>query len=256
MRLTLCADDFALSPGISAAIAGLAVKGQINAVSCMAWCTGWAEDARQLNDLPPSVETGLHLVLAGEPGLPSIDTLSIGAALRRLSLDAIRAEITHQFDAFEAHAGRPPDFVDGHQHAHLLPGIRALVIEQTRQRAPNAWLRDCRDGLASMLARPFAGKAFASAAWSLGIRGTAATAGLATNASFAGHYGFSGDYAALFPAFLRRPAAHHLVMCHPGAGHAPGDRIAAARIVEAEALHRLPIADIAASYGLAWNNRA
>jgi hypothetical protein len=41
-------------------------------------------------------------------------------------------------------------------------------------------------------------------------------------------------------------------MCHPGAGERAGDSIADARILEAQALHRLPIADMAAAEGLAF----
>ena len=60
---------------------------------------------------------------------------------------------------FIAARARPPAFVDGHQHAHALPGIRDLVLTETALRAPEAWIRDCADRLTAMLARPFAGKA-------------------------------------------------------------------------------------------------
>jgi hypothetical protein len=263
-RLLLCADDFAFSPEVSAVIAGLAAKGKLNATSCMAVMPGWSTDSALLRDLPAHVEVGLHLVLTGEapltdlPGLtengtlPGINALGRRAARGDLPLDAIAREVAAQFDHFIAALGRPPAFVDGHQHAHALPGIREIVLAETARRAPRAWVRDCVDGLFAMLARPFAGKALGSAWHSRGMRAAAAAHGLRCNDGFAGHYGFAGDYAAIFPKFLRAPGEMHLVMCHPGAGTRADDTIAAARIVEAAALDTLPIATLAAKHGLAF----
>lgn len=263
-RLLLCADDFAFSPEVSTVIAGLASRGQLNATSCMAIMPGWEADSALLRDLPAHVEIGLHLVLTGEapltamPGLvddgalPTINALGRRAARGDMPLDAIAREVAAQFDRFHDALGRPPAFVDGHQHAHALPGIRDIVLAATARRAPGAWVRDCTDRLAAMLARPFVGKALGSAWHSRGLRAAAAAHGLRCNDSFAGHYGFAGDYAALFPKLLRFPGERHLVMCHPGAGNRAGDAIAAARIVEAAALERLPISALAAKHGLAF----
>ncbi|OAN65977.1 ChbG/HpnK family deacetylase [Sphingomonas sp. TDK1] len=263
-RLILCSDDFAYSPAISAAIVSLAQAGKINAVSCMTVMPGWMEDARMLADVPAHVEIGLHLTLTGETPrtamprfapdgrMPEIDPLTRAAGRWSVPLDEIAMEISAQFDAFFAALRRPPAFVDGHQHAHALPGIRDLVLAETLGRAPNAWVRDCTDDAAAMLLRPFAGKAIGSAWHSRGMRRSAAQLGLRTNQGFAGHYDFRRDYATLFPRFLRQPGHMHLVMCHPGAGERAGDTIASARIREAKALHRLPIADMAAAEGLAF----
>ncbi len=263
-RLILCSDDFAWSREVSETIADLAASGKLNAISCMAVMPGWAADSRLLAGLPPHVEIGLHLTLTGEDPLtpmpklapdgvlPEINPLGRMAARGRLPLDEIAAEIAAQFHAFIAATGRPPAFVDGHQHAHALPGIREIVLAETARRAPGAWVRDCTDRLGAMLARPFAGKAIGSAWHSRGLRKAAAALGLATNDSFAGHYDFAGDYAALLPRFLRRPGATHLVMCHPGAGARPGDTIAAARPREAQVLRNRSIADMAAAEGLAF----
>lgn len=263
-RLILCSDDFAYSPAISAAIVTLAQAGKINAISCMAVMPGWAADARMLADLPPQIEIGLHLTLTEEAPrtamprfapdgrMPRVNPLARAAGRWAVPLDEVAMEISAQFDAFFAALRRPPAFVDGHQHAHALPGIRDLVLAETAARAPAAWVRDCTDGVWAMLSRPFRGKAIGSAWHSRGLRAAAAALGLRTNQGFAGHYDFHGDYAALFPRFLRRPGPMHLVMCHPGAGEHADDAIAAARIVEAKALHRLPIADMASAEGLAF----
>lgn len=263
-RLILCADDFAFSREVSETIAELARNGKINAISCMAVMPGWQADCDLLRGLPASVALGLHLTLTGERPLtamptlapdgilPGIDGLRRAAKQGRLVPGEIAAEIGAQFDAFLAATGRPPAFVDGHQHAHALPGIRDLVLAETAMRAPKAWIRDCSDRPLSILARPFRGKAIGSAFHSRGLRAAAAAHGLACNDGFAGHYDFAGDYRALFPRFLRRPGTMHLVMCHPGAGHRPGDAIADARPREAAALRDWSIQDMAASEGLAF----
>lgn len=263
-RLTLCADDFAFSPAVSAAIADLAGAARLNATSCMTVMPNWHADSAMLAGLPPSVEIGLHIVLTEETPvtamprlapsgtLPTIRALQAASARPDLPLDEIAAEVEAQFARFEEAMGRAPDFVDGHQHSHALPRIREIVLGITARHAPGAWLRTNEDGLAAMLARPYRGKALASAWHSRGFRAAAARHGLACNDGFAGHYGFAGDYAAIFPHFLRRPGESHLVMCHPGAGDRPGDAIAAARLVEADALRRLPLGELTAARRLTF----
>ena len=39
--------------------------------------------------------------------------------------------------------GRPPDFIDGHQHVHLFPQVRDAVLKVAAEAAPDAWLRQC-----------------------------------------------------------------------------------------------------------------
>lgn len=265
-RLILCSDDFAFSRGVSETIVELALDGRLNAISCMAVMPGWDADSELLRLLGPGVQLGLHLTLTGEKPLtdlsalvdadgrlPGINRLQRLARLGKVPLDAVAGEVAAQFDRFEAALGRVPDFVDGHQHAHLLPGIRTRVLAETARRAPKAWLRDCTDSPQGIAARPYRWKAVGSALHSAGLAKAAARHGLSLNAGFAGHYSFSGDYARLFPAFLRAPGKTHLVMCHPGAGKVAGDEIAAARIVEAKALKRLAVRDMAADHGLVFS---
>ncbi|MBN8816200.1 MAG: ChbG/HpnK family deacetylase [Sphingomonas sp.] len=263
-RLILCSDDFAFSRDVTETIAGLARYGKLNAIGCMTAMPNWRADSRLLNGLPDHVQIGLHLTLTGERPLtamprltpdgvlPTIETLRRSARRGMLPLGEIVAEVVAQFDSFIAAMGRPPAFIDGHQHAHALPDIREIVLAQTARLAPGAWVRNCADRPWGILARPFVGKAIGSAYHSRGLRAAAASHGLACNDGFAGHYDFASDYRDIFPRFLRRPGKMHVVMCHPGAGQRPGDTIAAAREREAEALRNLPIADIAAAAGLAF----
>ena len=221
----------------------------------------WRDDSRMLRDVPADRAIGLHLVLTEEAPLTAMPRLAPAGELphlhrlealaaRALPLDEIAAEVDAQFVAFADALGRPPAFVDGHQHAHALPGIREIVLAAVRRHAPGAWLRTCEERPLALLARPWRGKALASAFRSRGLRRQATGQGTATNRGFAGHYGFAGDYRAIFPGFLRRPGLRHLVMCHPGSDTRAGDAIAAARPVEAVALWTLPLARLAAAHGL------
>lgn len=262
-RLILCADDFSFSPQVSRTIGCLLQEGLLNATSCMTIRSNWLDDCRLLRDVPAHAEIGLHLVLTEEVpllpnsfskggALPGINALHRLANAGELMPGEIAAEVDAQFDRFEQGLGRPPAFVDGHQHAHSLPVIREIVLGTTRRRAPTAWVRTCEDGLPAIMARPFRGKALGSAFHSRGMRHDSSRYGLSCNQGFAGHYGFDRQFETLFPRFLAKHGERHLVMCHPGAGIRRGDPIAEARITEAAALRRLPVAELAAAHGLAF----
>lgn len=265
---TLCADDYALSTPISETIAELAARGCINAISCMAVFPGWGRDVHLLTRYGAaargSVQVGLHLVLAGEQPitsmrrqgpdgrLPSADRMMMLAYGRRLDavdLNEISREIDAQFAAFIRGMGRAPDFVDAHQHVHVLPGIRERVIDATLRHAPAAWMRNPADSLSAGWKRPFTGKAIGSSFHARGLGAALARRGIVSNDSFAGHYGYAGDFAALLPRFFRAAGERHLIMCHPGSGHLDDDPIAEARIVEAQVIGEMPLAERIASLG-------
>ncbi|HEX7821866.1 MAG TPA: ChbG/HpnK family deacetylase [Sphingobium sp.] len=256
---TLCADDFALSAPISETIAELAERRCINAISCMASLPGWQRDARLIAPLAgrggDGVQVGLHLVLGGEQPLtvmrrqgpdgrlPSADRTMLLAYARRLDLTELTREIDAQFVAFAKAMGRVPDFVDAHQHVHVFPGIRECVIAATLRHAPDAWMRNPADSMKAALQRPFAGKAIGSSLHAWGLGAAFARQGIASNDSFAGHYDYRGDFAALLPQFFKAAGKHHLIMCHPGSGHLAEDGIAVARPVEAAVLGQIPLAE-------------
>ena len=240
MAFTLCADDFGASASICEAILSLGRSGRINATSVMV--TG-AETANAAADLAalPGVAAGLHVTLSdGEatrpsvfaPGgtLPHVDRLTAAAFARRLPLDEIATEVERQFDRFEALFGAPPAFVDGHQHSHVLPGIRGIVLGIAARRAPGAWIRTCEDRLEAIMQRGVARwRAVRSALLSSGMAAAAARHGLTSNAGFAGLYDLGGsvDYARLFPRWIEAPGQRHLVICHPDRNGAAGRGMAA-----------------------------
>lgn len=254
-RFILCADDFALSRGISETIASLAASGSINAVSCMVPFANWEKDApllveaaRMRDPRHGPLHVGLHLTLSSERPitrmsctdtdgrLPGADALMVMAHRRKLDLKEFRAEIDAQIAAFVAVRGAAPDFVDAHQHVHVYPGLREVVVDAVLEHAPHAWVRNPGDRLGAMSRRPFIDKAIGSSLHAAGFRRLLSRRGVASNRSFGGHYDFTTDYAALLPRFFAAPSDMHVVMCHPGAGHLDGDTIADARIREASVL--------------------
>jgi predicted glycoside hydrolase/deacetylase ChbG (UPF0249 family) len=148
--------------------------------------------------------------------------LSLGATvahafLRRFTPDVLAREIAAQLDRFSQLFGRPPDYIDGHHHVHLLPQVRDAVLQVARERVPSVWLRQCgRAG--GMAARLRDYKAFFLDVLSGRFCRRAATSGLRTNPGFAGAYAFEedADFAALFPRFLDGLPDGGVVMCHPG----------------------------------------
>jgi hypothetical protein len=138
-----------------------------------------------------------------------------------LPLGEIADEIGRQLDAFADAVGREPDFIDGHQHVHALPGIRQalLGVLSARGLARRLWLRDPSDRLAAIAQRRLAApKALVVAALSRGFGAQARAAGFRTNAGFSGFSSFdpSADLDRDFGRYLRAIGPAHLVMCHPG----------------------------------------
>lgn len=166
--IKLCADDFGMNKPVNEGILRLISQGRLNCVSCMTTMAMLETDAPKLLEAVSSarhkVEIGLHLTfteytsltnpasLMNEKPLPEIGKLLIKSHLRQLKRQEIKREITAQFDRFEAIFGRKPDFVDGHQHAHILPIIRDALFEVAKEHLPqNGWMRFCHQPISSIL---------------------------------------------------------------------------------------------------------
>jgi predicted glycoside hydrolase/deacetylase ChbG (UPF0249 family) len=230
--LILCADDYALTPSVSRGILDALAAGRLSATSAMTTRPSWPAAAAALAAHAGQADIGLHLNLtlgaplghmphlAPQGLLPGIDQLISASWRRRLPGDEIGAEIARQLDRFREVFGRTPDFVDGHQHVHLLGGIRGLLLEALAARglAGRLWLRDCADRPWRILGRRLqVGKALAVAWLARGFAEEAVALGFAVNHGFAGFSRFDGkDYRREFDASLRFPGERHLVMCHPG----------------------------------------
>ena len=232
-RIVVCADDYALTPGVSRGIRELIGAGHISATSVMTVCPYWPEEGPALAAAAGDADIGLHLTLTDQAPLgampefapsgrlPPIGKVVRAGLLGRLPTAEIEAEIERQLEAFVAIWKRPPAHVDGHHHVHQLPGVRgALLSVLSRRGGPRPYLRSCHEPLSRALARGVAWKkALVISALGAGFARTAAAEGFAMNDGFSGAYdlGVGGQpLADLFARFVAHLGPRPLMMCHPG----------------------------------------
>jgi predicted glycoside hydrolase/deacetylase ChbG (UPF0249 family) len=244
-QVTLCADDYGLSRGIDAAIDELVRRGRLSALSCLTNAPSWPADGPQWAAPQPGVAVGLHFNLTDGvplsealrthwPRMPSLPSCIAAAHLGCLPLAAIAEELAAQWAAFVAATGRAPDFVDGHQHVHHLPGVRKAVLEWLRRQPKPPALRStgCVLGPGS-LAKRLAIEWTGGRALARALAQQRGAACVPSNSVLLGVYDFVvTDYRRLMRAWLANvPAAGGLIFCHPGqrSPDAAGDAIAAAR---------------------------
>ncbi|MGL5117284.1 MAG: ChbG/HpnK family deacetylase, partial [Beijerinckiaceae bacterium] len=231
---TLIADDYAMTAGVSRGILRLLEHGRISGTGAMTGRPHWKGWSHALRAFAGKADLGVHLnltlaepltrmaVFAPSGVLPTIGEVAKRAALRRLPMAELKAEIAAQLDAFEQAMDRRPDFIDGHQHVHGFPGVRRALFEVMLERypkSPRPWLRASADLPKRILARRRnAPKAFQVAALSMGFAPAAHRRGIVTNDGFAGFSAFDPTvrYADEFASALVAPGLLHLVMCHPG----------------------------------------
>ncbi len=231
--VALCADDYGLSHGVSAGILEALDAGRLTAVSALVNGPRWPAMGRELLRHCENADVGLHFNLTLGRPLAPMPTFAptgtfpgvrevIGLAMRgKLPTEEIRAEIDRQLDRFEAVMERRPDFVDGHQHVHGLPGIREALLDAmlARRLAGRAWVRDAADRAHRIaLRRAHMGKALSVRTLTSGLRRAAKRRGFEVNDGFSGFSDFDPgkDYASAFETYLRAPGRTHLIMCHPG----------------------------------------
>lgn len=229
----LCADDFALTEGISRSIIELLGAGRLSATGAMTNRPHWKRMARELGAFAGKADLGLHLnltcatplaempVVAPAGSLPALATLAKAAVTSDRARREIVAELGRQLDAFEDALGQAPDFIDGHQHVHVLPGVRQAVLEAVtrRYKQGRVWLRDPSDRPTAITRRGVAvAKALVIAGLARGLRGQARRRGIPVNHGFSGFSAFdpARDFGTDFQRFLACPGPRHLIMCHPG----------------------------------------
>ena len=232
-RIWLCADDYGASPGVNAAIRELISRGRINATSVMVAAPHFSNEEAaalaRLNSSEQRAALGLHVTLTGplrpltanfaplrQGRFPPLNSMLRQATARRLQPEPLVNEIAAQLKKFTDAFGRPPDFLDGHQHIHLFPQVRDAFLHVVAERVPTAWVRQC--GRARRGRRLRDHKALVLDILSLGFRRKAKKLGIGVNPAFAGSYAFKAraNYARLFPRFLSGLPDGGLIMCHPG----------------------------------------
>jgi len=231
----LCADDYGISPAVSKAIRELVAQGRLNATSVMVAAPSFdrseANALKMLNAGARRVAIGLHVTLTGKfkpmsagfrptrhGTFLSLAEMMVRGRLGLLSRKRLAVEIATQFGAFVTRFGQTPDFIDGHQHAHLFPQVREALLDVMRETAPQAWVRQC-GGVPTLPISFWDYKMRVLNALSGKFRKLAANRDIVTNPEFAGAYDFTADkadFARLFPEFLRDLPPRSVVMCHPG----------------------------------------
>ncbi|EWY40194.1 hypothetical protein N825_36320 [Skermanella stibiiresistens SB22] len=233
----LCADDYALSPGVSSAIRDLIDRDRLSATSCMTLTPFWRDHATWLTPYADKADLGLHVTLTDHPPLggmprtapggrlPPLNTLMRLALTRQLDAAEIDAEVNRQIDAFESALGRTPAFIDGHQHVHQLPIVRSAVIRaiETRLKGSPTYLRLCHDEITKISTRGIAiPKTILISILSGGLRKLARRHTIVTNRGFRGVYDFSDriPFGTLMDRFVEdlpdTRVGTGLIMCHPG----------------------------------------
>ena len=240
-RITLCADDYGISPAVNGAIRDLIGRGRINATSVMTVTPSFDQGGAQAllaSAAQHGAAIGLHVTLTA-PFRPlsadfaplhngaflSLPGMVLRAQLRLLQTDLLAAEIARQFEVFKRAFGKPPDFVDGHQHVHIFPQVRDAFLRVSKEAAPDAWVRQC--GLPAGRKSSADPKAVLLGWHSRHFKRLAQSQGRRTNPAFAGTYSFrpDADFTALFPAFLDGMPDGGLIMCHPGKVDAELERL-------------------------------
>jgi len=256
--IILCADDYALTEGISRAIGELAAAKRLSATSVLVTSAHWPASAPRLCAHRGHLSVGLHLNLtfgaplgpmprlAPDGVFPGRNGLIARALFGLIDRQELEAEIGRQLDRFEYAMRAPPDHIDGHQHVHAVSGVRAALLGTVQKRYPRypPLIRDPSDRPGTIRARGVAvPKALMVAALALGFGRKARRLGLPVNDTFAGFSTFDMRmaFSEELGKALSQPGRRHIVMCHPGhpdANLAALDTVVERRRMEYEALMR------------------
>lgn len=234
--MIICADDYGLRDDIDAAILDLCHSGKVSAVSCMAALDRC--DPKALQKLLPykaALDIGLHLCFTGESatcsssaigtteGAPSFSMLLRRALTGRIDVAEFQHQISLQYQLFVQKTGHSPDHIDGHLHAHQLPGIREALIHfvLTLPEGRRPYIRNTAMPSRHLWRHrlPWA-KALLIGTFGAALQKRLRDAGLRTNRGFAGIYDFKNwaRYPQYLPKFAQSltglPDA--ILVVHPG----------------------------------------
>lgn len=241
-RLIINADDFGWSSSINEAVERAHSNGVLTSASIMAG-GGAVEEAIRIAGRNPKLGLGLHLTLAqGKPLSEKRDIQSLctpdGNFLTRTQLarkavqgklrpDDLRNEFLAQLNRLTS-AGVNLTHIDSHQHIHVLPQVREVVLSEAKRlglavRIPDEtqlWFGGRGRGLSGLVQL---GRKMNLRFWAAGFRRKAVLAKLRANDHFVSPFGLLPPIRELTPAafdFLLRKLKPGLteMMVHPGLG--------------------------------------
>lgn len=241
--MILSADDFGISPAVDEAIIQLIKKKRISSTGCMVIGTNpqLRQSLASLRQIGSKIDVGLHLVLTEmtplseqslQEGLvlkngrlPDFKILAAKCYLRLLRQEVIEKEIFAQIKEFENVLGRPPDFIDGHQHVQQLPVVRKAIVSSVKKFGqigyvriadlPNSWIWNS----ANLISGRFA---LENLALALPGRQSAVLFSknqIRHNRYLLGYYRHTPEiqFKSVFEKYVAlRPAANDIFFCHPG----------------------------------------
>jgi len=226
--VSVCVDDYGLHEGINQAALNLARLGRISAISCLVDGPAWLSGANALKEHAAHVEIGLHLNFTENFGKnlfnQPLPKLILSAYTYRLNHSDLMREIQQQLAAYESSMGRKPDFIDGHQHVHQLPCIRAALLEVLDNYYPSQkpWIRaSCPPENYANSNLPPAIKFKSKLIGFLGASALSSLAkrhGYSQNRHLLGVYGFDVSeklYLDLLQSWLQGAMDGDVLMCHP-----------------------------------------
>lgn len=143
-RVVVTADDFGIGLETSRGILDAVRAGAVHQISVMVVTGDHLQRCLDLLPVPPALPVGLHLTLSSRAGEPltasrrsglvardgsfvTLSTLLLRGLCRRLDTAAVADEVLAQLERFRRLFGRPPDHLDGHQHAHQIPQIAEVI---------------------------------------------------------------------------------------------------------------------------------
>jgi hypothetical protein len=178
------------------------------------------------------VDIGLHLCLTSEDlplalpppegKLPEFKSLFRRALLGSINPPEIFQQISAQYKLFVTKCGRRPDHIDGHLHAHQLPGVRIALCDFVRSLPPEhrPYVRNTRMSIGAIRRQKLPWmKAFIIGRFGRQMQSALHAANAPTNDGFAGIYDFKQwrKYPGYLPKFadcLREP--NGILIVHPG----------------------------------------
>lgn len=265
----LVADDYGLSPAVSAGIRQLIEARRLSGTGCMTLFPEWPSEARLLEATAGlgECQIGLHLTLTDFPGLtgfsldgsgrmPRLSALIAAVSATRRHDAAIARELDAQLAAFEAERGAVPAYLDGHQHVHFLRPVRLWLAARAGHFASGSSLPWLRGGPVTGLGEGIGLKAKIAfvAALARGFEIRMRAAGYGIRGPLCGFYDWRRPetFSPALDAWLETVPDGALMMCHPGGIDEllrARDGLVEARRVELDTLFsrpRLPLTEVSA----------
>lgn len=239
--MIISADDYGISPAVSDAIRRLIRAGRISSVSCIVTDASAMRDLRELKAMKPQIDVGVHLLMT-RPGMTrGSSTMSfwrfyLKCHFGRSAVSELRTEIRRQLLVFHSQFGRWPEFIDGHQHVHQLPGVREALVHVYLELGLKSYIRVCRfpvrgaalaKGFLQSLGEMSRGKRFKLVVENevlsfqgRKLRHLLLAKHIPTNDSLLGHYRYRdvGSFRAIFAFYLNLASSfrREVFLCHPG----------------------------------------